>query len=487
MVRPVLTLALLVSTGACSLQTNALADPPGMDGSICSPSVETCNGGDDDCDGTADEGFDTDTDPSHCGGCGNACPTDPAHAAAACAAGSCTLRCDPGFADCDAEAANGCEADLARPETCGDCASTCADPTPLCQTMSGSSACVSACASGLTECGMSCVDTTADPSHCGGCDVSCPDGTAAARTCTAGVCGYACDDGFGDCDGDTANGCEQSFGAVEHCGACDALCAPAAATGMCVAGACEIGVCDAGFGDCNTDSADGCEESLTTLTDCGACGTACSLPNASATCDTGTCEVDTCDDGFEDCNGDRTDGCEIDTETDPRNCGACGTTCAGACTPGGCVLETSCDGLDDNGNGVIDEGTICPCPVAHRMGHTYMFCNSSVNWTTARDRCVGRGYALVTLDDAAENTFVATTAAATSSSNRWWMGYNDRTTEGTWVWVGAAATGTYVGWVGDEPNNSGCCGGEDCGELDAAGGWVDTGCGDSNYYVCEVD
>ncbi len=39
----------------------------------CVPATEECNGEDDDCDGMVDEGFDFDTDPRNCGGCGNAC------------------------------------------------------------------------------------------------------------------------------------------------------------------------------------------------------------------------------------------------------------------------------------------------------------------------------------------------------------------------------------------------------------------------------
>ena len=45
---------------------------------------EICNDFDDDCDGMVDEGVDTDTDPSNCGSCGNAC--SPANAFAICTA-----------------------------------------------------------------------------------------------------------------------------------------------------------------------------------------------------------------------------------------------------------------------------------------------------------------------------------------------------------------------------------------------------------------
>ncbi len=40
---------------------------------MCVPSTETCNGADDDCDGSVDEDFDLTADPSNCGSCGNRC------------------------------------------------------------------------------------------------------------------------------------------------------------------------------------------------------------------------------------------------------------------------------------------------------------------------------------------------------------------------------------------------------------------------------
>ena len=46
------------------------AGPP--DGG-CTPSAETCNDADDDCDGMVDEDFDLMTDTQNCGSCGNAC------------------------------------------------------------------------------------------------------------------------------------------------------------------------------------------------------------------------------------------------------------------------------------------------------------------------------------------------------------------------------------------------------------------------------
>lgn len=92
---------------------------------------ESCNGADDDCDGTIDEGFDLTSNPSHCGSCGNACRFP--HATASCEASACVLTgCMAGFDDCDGDPSNGCEADLTQPATCGGCGNACRPPTRAC-------------------------------------------------------------------------------------------------------------------------------------------------------------------------------------------------------------------------------------------------------------------------------------------------------------------------------------------------------------------
>ena len=93
----------------------------------CTPSAsgtETCNGLDDDCDGTTDEGFALDTDVNNCGRCGRVCSFP--HATPHCGAGTCmfdpTTDCEPGYSDNDGVQLDGCEY---------PCTPT-ADPTEIC-------------------------------------------------------------------------------------------------------------------------------------------------------------------------------------------------------------------------------------------------------------------------------------------------------------------------------------------------------------------
>jgi hypothetical protein len=83
------------------------------------PSPEICNGVDDDCDGTVDNGFNLTNDPNNCGSCGNSCAGMFPNAVAGCSASTCTLvACLPGFHDITA--APGCEymCDVAGSEIC---------------------------------------------------------------------------------------------------------------------------------------------------------------------------------------------------------------------------------------------------------------------------------------------------------------------------------------------------------------------------------
>lgn len=86
---------------------------------------ETCDGIDNNCNGTIDEGFNKSSDILNCGTCGNVCSFS--NAAPACSAGVCRIvSCNAGFADCDAQAANGCEKNITTDvANCGLCGNAC--------------------------------------------------------------------------------------------------------------------------------------------------------------------------------------------------------------------------------------------------------------------------------------------------------------------------------------------------------------------------
>ncbi len=100
--------------------------------------------------------------------------------------------------------------------------------------------------------------------------------------------------------------------------------------------------CAMGTADCNKQAADGCEvDTASDTTNCGVCGKVCpGGPSAPAACAGGVCGV-TCGVGVADCNKTAADGCEVNTNTDPKNCGNCGKDCGGnACVQGACACAS---------------------------------------------------------------------------------------------------------------------------------------------------
>jgi hypothetical protein len=297
------TLATLAALAACT------GDFPGA------PPVQPCTDAGR-CDGAC---VDPESDLQNCGGCGVVCPAPSAPGqVAACVAGRCGGACAIGRADCDGDPTNGCEADLGATATCGRCDNPC----------------------------------------------RAPDGTSAR--CDEGTCRVRCDEGRGDCDGDTANGCESELSsAAAHCGACGNACRSPHASARCDVGRCAMGACDPSFGDCDGDTTNGCETALDASNlHCGACGMRClPTPNTAANCQAGRCER-ACLAGFADCDGDAANGCEVDLRASPSHCGACGNTCrfanaAARCEASRCVIDRC-----DAGRGDCDRNAANGCETA---------------------------------------------------------------------------------------------------------------------------
>ncbi|MDP3273782.1 MAG: hypothetical protein Q8Q09_01210 [Deltaproteobacteria bacterium] len=299
---------------------------------------------------------DTQSDLSHCGACGMPCAAR-ANSAVTCGTGACRYTCNAGFGDCDGNPANGCEASLNTASNCGACGTACSGATPVCDGARG--VCASGCTAGQTRCGMSCVDTQNTLAHCGACGNACASTANAVASCAMGACGSSCNAGFGNCDGNAANGCETTLTSITHCGACGRTCSYANGTAACSAGTCALASCQTGFGNCDGNPANGCETALNTTSNCGACGSACTIANGTGTCGSGTCQVASCNAGFGNCDGNPANGCETALNS-TSNCGVCGRSCSyangnAACSAGTCALAScqagwgNCDSNPANG------------------------------------------------------------------------------------------------------------------------------------------
>jgi Ca2+-binding RTX toxin-like protein len=83
-------------------------------------------------------------------------------------------------------------------------------------------------------------------------------------------------------------------------------------------------------------------------------------------------------------------------------------------------------------------------------GHSYLLSTSST-WQDAENEAVALGGHLVTINDQAENDWLANTFG----TGFLWIGYTDQETEGTFVWAnGETTTATYTNWSISQPDNA---------------------------------
>ena len=224
------------------------------------------------------------------------------------------------------------------------------------------------------------VDISTDVGNCGACANACPSDATDTATCAGGHCGIQCLTGHGDCNNDPTDGCENTLDSPADCGACGASCLGVTnAAPTCTAPAQCGFACDPGYADCNTDPSDGCEvDTQTDVNNCGTCGNACPVGFAAtgATCNGGT-RAAVCNPGgaYIDCDGKASTGCEVNAWSDNANCGTCGNVCSGltSCLQGTCSTFGALDqSVPPNPSSTTREGisaTHFQTYVAGKTGH----------------------------------------------------------------------------------------------------------------------
>jgi cysteine-rich repeat protein len=240
----------------------------GCECAITNGGVEACDSIDNDCDGDVDEDFNLQGNPEHCGACNNACSDLGAPAPVnaqllGCVTGRCTFGCLAGWNDLDGDlnsgvafgpGNNGCEYPCtpSGPEVCDGADNDCngltdegSDGLPLrrsCYTGASGTEGNLPCRTGIETCNPATGDYDS--------------GCLGEVTPVPEICGDGVDN---DCDGTADDGFDFNSD-TNHCGGCNNSCVsslnmPANAlpdTPPCQSGQCRY-VCIAGFADLNGD------------------------------------------------------------------------------------------------------------------------------------------------------------------------------------------------------------------------------------------
>jgi hypothetical protein len=182
---------------------------------------------------------------------------------------------------------------------------------------------------------------------------------------------------------------------------------------------------------------------------------------------------------------------------------SCGDDCAEGDPSRHPGAEEICgDRIDQDCSGYPDDGACPSCVSDSSLGNTFVFCRIPVTRTEAANECSTRGGTLVKLTSAADAAALASLAATYFSSDSWWLGLDDLTTEGIFVWSAGGSAGAADGntgiydcgaseigdlfcdFGGGEPND---VGGEDCVTIAPDGtSWNDLNCDAAQPFVCSV-
>jgi MYXO-CTERM domain-containing protein len=161
-----------------------------------------------------------------------------------------------------------------------------------------------------------------------------------------------------------------------------------------------------------------------------------------------------------------------------------------AAQPG--ALET-CNGEDDDCNGVIDDGDVCEgtpedCYAYHSATSTYLACYDNENQPGAKAECAGfgGGYQLASLTSNAEDLLADEVVDRVDPAEEFWIGLED-VVPNTYTWPDGTPFG-FSDYASGQPNDTN--GSQDCTGISDVNNdedsWYDLDCNFFHHYLCEA-
>ncbi|CAM9984519.1 unnamed protein product, partial [Heterosigma akashiwo] len=139
-----------------------------------------------------------------------------------------------------------------------------------------------------------------------------------------------------------------------------------------------------------------------------------------------------------------------------------------------CVEMTSSGGWNDQSCSTT-QASVCEIPTVLLE---YSYYSDSLSRDDAESACEAAGGMLASItSDEIDEEIVELTGGTPA-----WIGLNDESTEGTYVWADGTLV-DYTNWNSGEPNDWGFS--EDCVEMTSSGGWNDQPCSSTQGYVCQ--
>ena len=128
---------------------------------------------------------------------------------------------------------------------------------------------------------------------------------------------------------------------------------------------------------------------------------------------------------------------------------------------------------------IFSGSSLCPDDWIHWSGNCYKLNQDLLTWEDAAKKCSEIGGHLASVHSDEENNFIF----QTSNNAVTWLGGNDMSAEGSWIWSDGSSR-SYTNWNSGQPNNNG---NQDCQTIGYyAEKWDDDRCTVKRQSICKM-